>query len=69
LFIRNEYGSVLVNNKIGGFIMKMTFRWYGKDNDKITLEQIRQIPGMQGVVWALFDVPVGDVWPLEKSCA
>ena len=46
--------------------MKMTFRWYGKDDDKITLEQIRQIPGMQGVVWALFDVPVGEVWPLEK---
>jgi mannonate dehydratase len=45
--------------------MKMTFRWYGKQ-DKITLEQIRQIPGMQGVVWALFDVPVGDVWPLDK---
>lgn len=45
--------------------MKMTFRWYGKQ-DKITLEQIRQIPGMQGVVWALFDVPVGDVWPIDK---
>jgi mannonate dehydratase len=45
--------------------MKMTFRWYGKE-DKITLEQIRQIPGMQGVVWALFDIPVGDVWPLDK---
>lgn len=45
--------------------MKMTFRWYGKD-DRITLEQIRQIPGMEGIVWALFDVPVGDVWPLES---
>lgn len=45
--------------------MKMTLRWYGKE-DKITLEQIRQIPGMQGVVWALFDIPVGDVWPLDK---
>lgn len=46
--------------------MKMTFRWYGKDEDKITLQQIRQIPGMEGVVGALFDVPVGDVWPLDK---
>lgn len=46
--------------------MKMTFRWYGRDEDKITLQQIRQIPGMQGVVGALFDVPVGEVWPMDK---
>lgn len=46
--------------------MKMTFRWYGKDEDKITLQQIRQIPGMHGVVGALFDVPVGEAWPLDK---
>jgi len=46
--------------------MKMTFRWYGHADDQITLQQIRQIPGMQGVVGALFDVPVGDVWPLDK---
>ena len=25
--------------------MKLSFRWYGED-DKVTLEQIRQIPGM-----------------------
>lgn len=49
--------------------MKMTFRWYGKVEDKITLQQIRQIPGMQGVVGALFDVPVGEVWPLDKVMA
>lgn len=46
--------------------MKMTFRWYGRKEDKITLQQIRQIPGMQGVVGALFDVPVGEIWPLDK---
>lgn len=46
--------------------MKMTFRWYGKDDDKITLQDIRQIPGMRGIVGALFDVPVGEVWPLDK---
>ncbi len=50
----------------GNLIMKMTFRWYGKDEDKITLQNIRQIPGMQGVVGALFDVPVGEAWPMEK---
>lgn len=46
--------------------MKMTFRWYGQKEDKITLEQIRQIPGMQGIVGALFDIPVGDIWPMDK---
>ena len=38
--------------------MKMTFRWYGYD-DKNTLDYIRQIPGMTGVVTALYTVPVG----------
>lgn len=38
--------------------MKMTFRWYGY-NDKNKLEYIRQIPGMTGVVTALYSVPVG----------
>jgi len=42
--------------------MKMTFRWYGENNDSITLQQIRQIPNVSGVVGSLFDVPVGDVW-------
>jgi len=46
--------------------MQMTFRWYGKGNDSITLKQIRQIPGIKGVVWALHDVPAGEVWPLER---
>jgi mannonate dehydratase len=49
--------------------MKMTFRWYGSDNDKITLEQIRQIPGIDGVVGALFDIPVGKVWPMDRILA
>jgi mannonate dehydratase len=45
--------------------MKMTFRWYG-DSDPIPLAHIRQIPGMYGIVSAIYDVPVGDVWPMEK---
>ena len=45
--------------------MRMTFRWYGEKDDKITLQQIDQIPGMDGIVGALFDIPVGDVWPVE----
>ncbi|MGH8418691.1 MAG: mannonate dehydratase [Pseudomonas sp.] len=45
--------------------MKMTFRWYGQ-NDPVTLQYIRQIPGMTGVVSAIYDIPVGEVWPLAK---
>ena len=45
--------------------MKMTFRWYG-ESDSITLDQIRQIPNMSGVVTALYSVPVGEVWPMEE---
>lgn len=45
--------------------MQMTFRWYGKD-DPVTLENIRQIPGMEGIVSAIYDIPVGEVWPQER---
>ncbi|MBE7048875.1 MAG: mannonate dehydratase [Ruminococcaceae bacterium] len=45
--------------------MKMTFRWYG-DGDPVTLEKIRQIPGVCGVVSAIYDIPVGQVWPLQN---
>ncbi|OWY38901.1 mannonate dehydratase [Xenophilus sp. AP218F] len=48
--------------------MKMTFRWYGP-NDPVRLDHIRQIPGMSGVVTALYDVPVGEVWPLDAILA
>jgi mannonate dehydratase len=42
--------------------MQMTFRWFGPD-DPIPLANIRQIPGVTGVVTALYDVPVGAPWP------
>ena len=45
--------------------MEMTFRWYGPD-DPVTLDNIRQIPGMTGVVTAVYSVPVGEVWPEEE---
>jgi len=44
----------------------MTFRWFGEKDDSVKLKQIRQIPGITGVVGALYDVPVGEVWPLES---
>ena len=45
--------------------MEMSFRWYGK-TDSIPLEYIRQIPGMKGIVTAIYDIPVGEAWPLDK---
>lgn len=48
--------------------MKMTFRWYGPD-DKVTLQNIRQIPNMSGVVTAVYTTPVGEVWSDEEIAA
>jgi mannonate dehydratase len=45
--------------------MKMTFRWYG-DDDPVTLAKIRQIPGMVGIVSAIYDIPVGESWLMGK---
>ena len=45
--------------------MKLTFRWYGS-NDPVTLEQIRQIPTMSGIVSAVYDVAPGGVWSEES---
>ncbi|MDR1734201.1 MAG: mannonate dehydratase [Oscillospiraceae bacterium] len=46
--------------------MQMTLRWFGNGLDTVTLDQIRQIPGVVGVVPALHDLPAGEVWPLER---
>ena len=35
--------------------MYMTFRWYGK-NDPVKIDYIRQIPGMRGIVSAIYDI-------------
>lgn len=48
--------------------MKLTFRWYG-DDDPVTLSHIRQIPQMTGIVSAIYDTPVGEVWSRESIAA
>lgn len=48
--------------------MKMSFRWYGPD-DPVTLQNIRQIPNMQAIVTAVYDVPVGEVWSCKSIAA
>lgn len=45
--------------------MIMSFRWYG-ESDPVTIDKIRQIPVVRGIVSALYDVPQGETWPLEK---
>jgi mannonate dehydratase len=48
--------------------MQMTFRWFG-DEDPVPLAHIGQIPGVRGVVTALYDVPVGESWPADRLSA
>lgn len=45
--------------------MKLSFRWYG-ESDPVTLQHIRQIPGMRSVVSAIYDVAPGGVWSRES---
>lgn len=49
--------------------MKMVFRWFGDGNDTVSLQQIRQIPGVEGIAWALHDEIAGDEWPMDKILA
>lgn len=46
--------------------MRMVFRWFGEGNDTVTLDKIKQIPGVEGIVWALHEIPAGEEWPMEK---
>ena len=46
--------------------MKMSFRWYGRNNDTITLDHIKQIPATTGIVWALHHKQAGEVWTEQE---
>lgn len=46
--------------------MKMTLRWFGTGFDSVTLKQIRQIAGAEGVITTLHDMAAGDVWPTDR---
>ena len=46
--------------------MQMTFRWFGNQLDTVSLEQIKQIPNVAGIVPALHDLPAGEAWSKER---
>lgn len=46
--------------------MNMTLRWYGPGYDSVTLKQIRQIPGVTGVVTTLMGKQPGEIWTEEE---
>ncbi len=45
--------------------MQMTLRWFGSKHDSVTLEQIRQVPGVKAVITTLYDTVPGEAWELE----
>lgn len=45
--------------------MEMTLRWFGTGYDSVTLQQIRQIPGVTGVITTLYNTKPGEVWSQE----
>ena len=49
--------------------MEMTMRWYGKDHDTVTLEQIRQSCYVKGIITTLYDKMPGEVWTLDEIMA
>lgn len=46
--------------------MKIGWRWYGQGNDDITLDHIRQIPGVEEIIWSLHDKVAGEPWEKER---
>lgn len=46
--------------------MNMTMRWYGKNFDTVSLNQIRQIAGVDGVITSLMDKQAGELWTTDE---
>ena len=64
--LRTRYASPLCKRlykqKEHHMSMKMGWRWYGEGNDPITLSDIKQIPGVEEIVWALHSKMPGEIW-------
>jgi len=46
--------------------MKMTFRWFGRNSDTVTLKQIKQVPGTTGIMGFLDYKKAGEVWTKDE---
>lgn len=49
--------------------MKMTMRYYGKDYDSVTLEQLRQIRYVEGLISTLYYKQAGELWTRDEIAA
>lgn len=45
--------------------MQMTMRWFGTGYDSVTLQQIRQVAGVTGVITTLYGTKPGELWKTE----
>lgn len=46
--------------------MKMCLRWFGPGYDPVKLEQIRQVPGINGVITTLHEKQAGELWTQDE---
>jgi len=49
--------------------MKMTMRWFGTGYDPVTLDKIRQVPGINGIITSLYGKQPGEEWKKEELSA
>ncbi|MDR2020279.1 MAG: mannonate dehydratase [Treponema sp.] len=49
--------------------MFMTMRWFGAGYDSVTLRQIRQVPGVKGIITTLYGTRPGEVWEKDAIAA
>lgn len=49
--------------------MKMTMRYYGKDYDSVTLDQLRQIRYVEGLISTLYQKQAGELWSRGEIAA
>lgn len=46
--------------------MEMTMRWYGRKYDTVTLEQIRQVCYVKGIITTLYEKLPGEIWSFKE---
>lgn len=49
--------------------MKMTMRWFGPGYDPVTLNKIRQVPDLGGIITTLYGAQPGEEWNREELFA